>query len=64
VIVQANGHKQSFIAAFNLKDGKQARRAERNKITSWTTPTIYQGKDRTDLIAKGIALEEVSTTSR
>jgi hypothetical protein len=37
VIVQADGHKQSFIAAFNLKDGKQARRAERNKITSWTT---------------------------
>ena len=53
VIVQADGHKQSFIAAFNLKDGKQAWRAERNEITSWTTPTIYQGKDRTDLIANG-----------
>ena len=46
VIVQADGHKQSFIAAFNLKDGKQAWRVERNEITSWTTPTIYQGKDR------------------
>ena len=50
VIVQADGHKQSFIAAFNLKDGKQAWRVERNEITSWTTPAIYQGKDRTDLI--------------
>ena len=53
VIVQADGHKQSFIAAFNLKDGKQAWRVERDEITSWATPTIYQGKDRTDLIANG-----------
>ena len=53
VIVQADGHKQSFIAAFNLKDGKQAWRIERNEITSWTTPTIYQGKDRVELIANG-----------
>lgn len=53
VIVQADGHKQSFIAAFNLKDGKQAWRVERNEITSWTTPAIYQGKDRTDLIVNG-----------
>jgi outer membrane protein assembly factor BamB len=53
VIVQADGHKQSFIAAFNLKDGKQAWRVERNEITSWTTPSIYQGKDRSELIANG-----------
>ncbi|HKY29071.1 MAG TPA: PQQ-binding-like beta-propeller repeat protein [Pyrinomonadaceae bacterium] len=53
VIVQADGHKQSFIAAFNLKDGKQAWRVKRNEITSWTTPTIYVGKNRTELIANG-----------
>jgi outer membrane protein assembly factor BamB len=53
VIVQADGHKQSFIAAFNLKDGKQAWRVERNEITSWTTPTIYQGRNRVELIANG-----------
>ena len=53
VIVQADGHTQSFIAAFNLKDGKQAWRVERSEITSWATPTIYQGKDHTELIANG-----------
>ena len=53
VIVQADGHKQSFIAAFNVKDGKQVWRVERNEITSWTTPAIYQGKDRVELIANG-----------
>ncbi len=53
VIVQADGHAQSFIAAFNLKDGKQAWRVERGEITSWTTPTIHEGKTRTELIANG-----------
>ena len=53
VIVQADGHAQSFIAAYNLKDGKQAWRVERNEITSWSTPTLYQSKDRVDLIVNG-----------
>jgi hypothetical protein len=53
VIVQADGHAQSFIAAFNLKTGKQAWRVERNEITSWSTPTIYQNKNRVELIANG-----------
>lgn len=53
VIVQADGHKQSFIAAFNLKTGKQAWRVERGEITSWATPTIREAKDRTELIANG-----------
>jgi outer membrane protein assembly factor BamB len=53
VIVQSDGHKQSFIAAFNLKDGKQVWRVERGEITSWSTPTIYESKTRTELIANG-----------
>jgi outer membrane protein assembly factor BamB len=53
VIVQADGHKQSFIAAFNLKNGKQVWRVERSEITSWATPTIYEAKARTELIANG-----------
>ena len=53
VIVQADGHKQSFIAAFHIKDGKQAWRVERGEITSWTTPTIFESKARTELIANG-----------
>ncbi|MGH9900683.1 MAG: PQQ-binding-like beta-propeller repeat protein [Pyrinomonadaceae bacterium] len=53
VIVQADGHKQSFIAAYNLKDGKQAWRVERGEITSWSTPTVYEGKGRAEVIANG-----------
>ncbi len=52
-IVQADGHKQSFIAAFNLKDGKQAWRVERGEITSWATPSINEAKGRSEIIANG-----------
>lgn len=53
VIVQADGHKQSFIAAFDLRDGKPVWRVERNEITSWSTPTIHEANGRTQLIANG-----------
>jgi outer membrane protein assembly factor BamB len=53
VIVQCDGHRQSFIAAFNLKDGQQVWRVERGEITSWSTPAIYEGKERAELIANG-----------
>jgi len=53
VIVQADGHAQSFIAAFNLRDGKQRWRVERGEITSWSTPTLLEANGRTELIANG-----------
>lgn len=53
VIVQGDGHKQSFIAAYNLADGKQVWRVERGEITSWSTPTIYENPKRTELISNG-----------
>jgi outer membrane protein assembly factor BamB len=53
VIVQADGHTQSFLAAYRLKDGKQAWRVERNEITSWSTPTVYEGRGRAELIVNG-----------
>ena len=53
VIVQCDGHKQSFIAAYNLKNGEQAWRVERNEITTWSTPAIYEGSNGAELIANG-----------
>ena len=53
VIVQCDGHRQSFIAAFNLKDGQQVWRTERGEITSWSTPAIYESKGGAELIANG-----------
>ena len=53
VIVQADGHAQSFIAAFDLKTGKQAWRVERGEITSWSTPTLVEANGRAELVANG-----------
>ena len=53
LIVQADGHQQSFLAAFNLADGKQVWRVERQEITSWSTPAINQTAARTELIVNG-----------
>ncbi|HYP01084.1 MAG TPA: PQQ-binding-like beta-propeller repeat protein [Pyrinomonadaceae bacterium] len=51
VIVQCDKHQGSFIAAYNLRDGKQAWRVERDELPSWSPPAIYEGKGRTELVA-------------
>ncbi|MFN7948637.1 MAG: PQQ-binding-like beta-propeller repeat protein [Blastocatellia bacterium] len=50
VILQCDVQKGSFIAAWSLKDGKQVWKTGREEIPSWGTPTIYEGKTRTELI--------------
>ena len=56
VIVQADIYKNSFIAAWKLKDGSQAWRTSREDIPSWGSPTIYHGKKRDELITNGSSI--------
>ncbi len=53
VIVQCDVSKGSFIAAYNLKTGKQVWRTERDEIPSWGTPTIVESKTRVELVTNG-----------
>lgn len=53
VILQCDIQKNSFMVAFRLKDGSQAWRVSRDEIPAWSTPVIYQGKTRTELITSG-----------
>lgn len=53
VIVQADVQKDSFIAAYSLKNGKLVWKTPREEVSSWGTPTIYQGKTRAELITNG-----------
>lgn len=53
VILQCDIQKNSFMVAFNLADGKEAWRVSRDEIPAWSTPVIYQGKTRTELITSG-----------
>lgn len=50
VIVQCDVQKNSFIAAYDLKNGKQLWMTPREEIPSWGTPTIYEGPTRVELI--------------
>lgn len=53
VIVQCDTQSQSFLAAFNLKDGKQVWRTPREEDTSWATPIISEIGPRAELVTSG-----------
>ncbi len=53
VILQCDRQKDSFIAAFDLKDGKELWRTARAEIPSWGTPTIVQDKVHTEVATNG-----------
>ena len=53
VIIQADVQKDSFIAAYYLKSGKLAWKTPREEISSWGSPTVYQGKTRAEIITNG-----------
>ena len=53
VIVQCDRQKDSFIAALDLKDGKELWRTARAEIPAWGTPTIVPGEGRTELVTNG-----------
>ncbi len=50
VIVQCDGHAQSFLSAFDLKSGNRVWSTPRGELPSWSTPVIYRGKARDELI--------------
>jgi outer membrane protein assembly factor BamB len=53
VIVQCDVEKQSWIAAFSLKDGKELWRTPRNNKPSWATPSTYTHNGRHFVVANG-----------
>ena len=53
VILQCDIQKDSFIVAFNAADGTRAWRTPRDERPAWSTPVIYQGRQRTELVTSG-----------
>lgn len=43
VIIQADSHERSFIAAFDVASGRQVWRHTRDELPSWTTPVVASG---------------------
>ncbi len=50
VIVQVDRQENCFIAAFDIKTGKQVWKTVRDELPSWGTPTAYEGKTRAEVI--------------
>lgn len=50
VIVQCDTSQEDFLMAVDIKTGKTVWKTDRDELPSWSTPTIYVGKDRTELI--------------
>ncbi len=53
VIVQCDVQKDSFLAAFNIADGKELWRTPRDDVPTWSTPAVFAGNDRPELIVNG-----------
>ncbi len=52
VIVQCDIQKNSFIAAFDVATGQPLWRTPREEIPSWSTPAIYEGNGRAELVTQ------------
>jgi outer membrane protein assembly factor BamB len=53
VIIQCDIQQNSFIAAFDVRNGREIWRTPRGDVPTWSTPTIVEGKTRTELVVNG-----------
>ena len=49
-IVQNDRHRDSFLAAYDLDTGAQVWKSPRQEMPSWSTPLIYRGRSRAELV--------------
>jgi outer membrane protein assembly factor BamB len=53
VVVQCDVQKDSFLAVFDLANGKELWRTPRSDVPTWGTPTIVTGGGRTQIAVNG-----------
>ncbi len=53
VVVQCDVQKNSFLAALDVKTGKELWRTPREEVPTWSTPTIHVGQQKTQVIVNG-----------
>jgi outer membrane protein assembly factor BamB len=53
VIVQCDIQKNSFIAAYDIKSGKQVWRTPREEIPSWGSPNVFEGTTHSEVVTNG-----------
>ena len=53
VLVQCDVQKDPFIAALSIEDGRELWRTARDEVPTWSTPAVYEGAGRTQMIVNG-----------
>jgi outer membrane protein assembly factor BamB len=53
VIVQCDAGKDSFLAAYDLNDGREVWKTPREEIPSWGTPTVIETPGGAELVTNG-----------
>jgi outer membrane protein assembly factor BamB len=53
VIIQVDVQQNSFIAALDIATGETIWKTDRDEIPTWSTPAIYVGEDRTQVVVNG-----------
>jgi len=53
VIVQADVQESSFLAAFDVKTGKELWRTNRDDVPTWSTPTVHVDGPRSQVLVNG-----------
>jgi outer membrane protein assembly factor BamB len=53
VIVQCDAGKDSFLAAYDLNDGREVWKTPREEIPSWGTPTVVETPGGAELVTNG-----------
>jgi outer membrane protein assembly factor BamB len=63
VILQVDVHGGQYIAAWNLKDGTEAWRTERDVAPSWATPNVVAGPEGDELVVNGSTIHGYDPTT-
>ena len=53
VIVQCDVQKNSYLAALDVRNGRELWRTAREDVPTWSTPTIYEDGSRAELVVNG-----------
>lgn len=54
VIIQCDVQKNSFLAALDIRTGKELWRTPRKDVPTWSTPTVHVGTTRSQVIVNGL----------
>ncbi len=53
VIIQCDVQEGSYLAALDIKDGREIWRTDRNEVPTWSTPAVHRTPTRSQIICNG-----------